>query len=76
MMAISGDGRVVQWGCPLGGRSIQTCAVQDQLRKVQHIQGRTHAFAAVLAGGHVATWGTAAFGGYSSSVQDQLRNGQ
>ena len=32
------------------------------------------AFAAILSNGSVVTWGDAPVGGYSSSVQDQLRN--
>ena len=48
--------------------------MQNQLKNVQQIQGTGGAFAAILADGHVVTWGRATEGGNSSSVQDQLKN--
>lgn len=49
--------------------------MKDQLRNVQQIQATSCAFAAILATGHVVTWGNAVSGGYSNHVQDQLRLG-
>jgi alpha-tubulin suppressor-like RCC1 family protein len=43
---------------------------------VQQISATGLSFAAILADGSVVTWGNPAFGGDSSTVQDQLRNVQ
>ena len=50
--------------------------VQHQLKNIQHICGTTGAFAAILEGGSVVTWGNPDYGGDSSRVQDQLKNVQ
>ena len=63
---------LVTWGDPeAGGDSSQ---VQEQLRKVQHIQATQGALAAILDSGAVVTWGNPEEGGDSSQVQEQLRN--
>ena len=68
------DGSVVTWGdLKFGGDS---SGVQDQLKKVKHVQTTQAAFAAILADGSVTTWGDPRSGGDSSDVQDQLRNVQ
>lgn len=41
---------------------------------VEKIQGSFSAFAAILADGHVVTWGDPTAGGDSSTVQNQLHN--
>ena len=46
--------------------------MQDQLRNVQQIQASGWACAAILGDGSVVTWGSAAFVGDSSAVQNQL----
>ena len=46
--------------------------IRDQLKGVQQIQASYGAFAAILSGGSVITWGGALFGGDSSAVRDQL----
>ena len=67
-------GEVVAWGDPeYGGDSSQ---VQEQVRKVQHIQATRGAFAAILESGAVVAWGDPEYGGDSSQVQEQLRNAQ
>ena len=43
---------------------------------MQQIQATERAFAAVLAGGSVATWRDHVFGGDNATVQDQLRSVQ
>ena len=50
--------------------------MRDQLTNVQQIQATHRAFAAILGGGSVVTWGTDSYGGDSSAVQDQLKNVQ
>ena len=49
-------------------------AVQHQLQDVQHICASEGAFAALLSGGRVVTWGHAGTGGESSFVQEQLHD--
>ena len=46
--------------------------VQEQLRKVQHIQATDYAFAAILESGAIVTWGCSDSGGDCSHVQEQL----
>ena len=48
--------------------------MEEQLRKVNHIQATGEAFAAILASGAVVAWGHPQFGADSSDVQEQLRN--
>ena len=50
--------------------------VQDQLKGVQQVQANCYAFAAILAGESVVTWGFPDSGGDSSYVQDQLKGVQ
>lgn len=58
---------MVTWG-------VADCSeVRDQLHGVREISGTYSAFAAILDGGTVVTWGDARCGGDSSGVQDQLR---
>ena len=47
-------------------------AVRHQLNNVQRIQATFRAFAAILGGGLVVTWGHAAFGGDSTAVRAEL----
>lgn len=49
--------------------------MQGQLKKVQHIQATSRAFAALTEDGSVVTWGSAAHGGDSESVQGRLKDG-
>ena len=49
---------------------------EDQLKNVQQIQASKYAFAAILGGGSVVTWGREFYEGDSSSVQDQLKDVQ
>eukprot|EP00439_Symbiodinium_sp_Y106_P066703 s733_g10.t3 len=87
--AILDDGSVVTWGDAVYGGS--SSVVQDQLKHVQQIQASSNAFAAILSDGSVAsrsafaailddgsvvTWGDAAWGGDSSSVQGHLKTVQ
>ena len=51
-------------------------AVRDQLKGVQHIQATHMAFAAILEGRSLITWGHADYGGDSSAVRDQLKGVQ
>ena len=46
------------------------------MKNVQQIQASRNAFAAILDGGSVVTWGDVGKGGDSSAVQDQLKNVQ
>ena len=41
---------------------------------MQQVQASSKAFAAIRADGSAVTWGDAAYGGDSSSVQSELRN--
>ena len=43
---------------------------------MQHIQASDVAFAAILTGGSVVTWGDPEYGGDSRAVKDQLRGVQ
>ena len=61
------SGSVVTWGYP--ERGSDSSQVQDQLRKVQHIQATERAFAAILESGAVVTCGHPHYGGDSSQVQ-------
>ena len=72
--ALRGDGSVVTWGGPYSGGD--SSRVQEQLKKVQHIQATEAAFAAVLDNGSVVTWGHWHRGGDSSTVQEELKNVQ
>ena len=47
--------------------------MQGQLKTVQQIQASYRAFAAVLDDGSVVSWGNAASGGDSSTVQKELQ---
>ncbi|CAE7541235.1 unnamed protein product [Symbiodinium sp. CCMP2456] len=65
-----GDGSVVSW------HSVDSSAVQHQLKNLQQIQASYSASAAILGDGSVVTGGSADHGGDSSAVQDQLRGVQ
>ena len=69
----SGGDKIVTWGDPHNGGD--NSAVEGQLRSVQHVQATWDAFAAILEGGLVVTWGDLE-GGDSSAVHDQLRKVQ
>jgi len=47
-------------------------AVQDQLMHVQQVHATHSAFAAILAGGTVVTWGNPKTGGASTAVQENI----
>ena len=67
--AIRPDGRVVTWGFgPAGDPGL----AQERLEDVRDVQATAAAFAALRCDGSVVSWGEAAYGGDSSSVQDQL----
>ena len=48
--------------------------MKEQLKHVVKVTGTDRAFAAILADGHVVTWGDPKCGGDSSSVQSELVN--
>ena len=48
--------------------------MKEQLKHVVEVTGTDRAFAAILADGHVVTWGDPKCGGNSSSVQSELIN--
>ena len=61
--------------------SIKRARLQDRCPLTLHmsrvqVAATGHAFAAILGDGSVVTWGGAYHGGYSSAVQDQLKNVQ
>ena len=57
----------MSWGNAAFGAD--SSAVQDQLKNVQQIRATDGAFAAILGGGSVVTWGRSDCGGRSSAVQ-------
>lgn len=63
-----GDGSAVSWSGSYPDTFRRLC------QGVSHIQASQGAFAAILETGSVFTWGDPAYGGDSSSVQNQLRH--
>ena len=72
----SSSGSVLALDMKLGAAKLQTGNCLTLRVGTVRMRGACESFAAILGHGSVATWGGAAHGGDSGSVQDQLKNVQ
>ena len=70
------SGRVLDGDAKLGAAKLQTGDCLTLQVGAVRVHDGDHSFAAILGDGSVITWGLAAYGGDSSSVQEQLKNVQ
>ena len=70
----SSSGTVLDGDAQLGAAKLQTGDCLTLQVGTVRMCDRSNCFAAILGDGSVVTWGSAVFGGDSSSVQDQLKD--
>ena len=73
---VGSSGSVLDTCAPIKGARLQNGDLLTLHVKPSTVQASDGAFVAILGDGSVVTWGSAACGGDSSAVQDQLKNVQ